>query len=54
MNADALAFLAALRAASKVDREMMMEELRANVCILCGDPDPNCRCWEAEEEEPTQ
>jgi hypothetical protein len=47
------AFLAALRAASPIDREAMVEELRENCCVLCGDLDPECPCWEAEEEEPS-
>ena len=53
MNPAVAAFLAALRAASPIDREIMMDGLRDNACLLCGDLDPNCRCWEAEEEEPS-
>lgn len=53
MNEAVAAFLTALRAASDIDREAMMDELRENVCLLCGALDPNCRCWEAEEEEPS-
>ncbi len=53
MTAAVLAFLSALRAASAIDRVIMMDELRKNACVLCGDLDPECPCWEAEEGEPS-
>lgn len=53
MNADTLAFLAALRAATPIDREIMMGELRENCCFLCGNLDSDCDCWIVEEVEPS-
>ena len=46
-------FLAALRAASPIDREAMVEELRKNCCLFCGDSDPDCCCWMVEEAVPS-
>jgi len=53
MNPAVAAFLSALRAAEPIDREIMVDELREHACVLCGALDPNCPCWEAEEEEPS-
>ena len=46
-------FLAALRSASPIEREAMMDELRENCCLFCGDSDPECDCWTVEEGEPS-
>jgi hypothetical protein len=52
-NDDVRRFIAALSVAGSDEREKMMEELRAQVCIFCGSLDPQCACWRDEEGPPS-
>jgi len=41
-------FIEKLREADVHTRQHMIDVLRANVCIHCGDPNPECQCWNDE------